>query len=273
VIVDGSHLLHRCRYRTPETDWKVYCALFFNLFLAVLRVLKDFDAIALWNVGGSYKKRVAPEFENGLVKQHYALASEWLRRKLPITGFRSLTAEGVETGEVAYWLVHDKLAQLNGVENYLVSADKNWRQIIADKWTLYDPLNGEAMSYVDFWKKYGSRAYCSRRAALLGNPQMPRCYGVDKYNVEKYVEKIAEGQDLMTRDVESVNVHEFVADGQLTRNLERLDLSGLCRGERRCLHLKYAECLKKVSRPSLTDWIETACEINAPALITYGQGL
>jgi len=102
---------------------------------------------------------------------------------------------------------------------------------------------------------------------------MPRCYGVDEYNVDGYVDKLTSNQDLVTRDVESVNVYEFVASGQMTQNLEMIDLSGLCRGERRYLHVKYDKCCKQVRRPSLIDWVETACDIDAPILITYGQGL
>jgi hypothetical protein len=273
VIADGSHLLHRCRYKTAGTDWKEYCGIFCGSLLPVLSALKESDMIVLWNIGGSYKKRVATEIENADARQGYISARKWLHRKLPALGFRSLAAEGVETGETACWLVRKKLDGFNGRLNYLISSDKNWQQIITENWFAYNPLSGEVTTHIDLWRKHGSKRYCSIKGALLGSSRIPKCYGIDDYNIEGSVEKIAAGLELMGAGVESVNVHNFVADGQLTRNLELLCLDGLCRGERRYLHLKYADCLKKVRQPSLIDWIEAACEINAPELITYGQRL
>lgn len=272
VIVDGTHLLHRCRYQTPETDWKGYCKIFCELFLAVMRKLNDGDVIALWNVKGSYKKRALPEVETKEAEHGYILARNWLHFSLPRMGFKSLLAEGIETGEAAYWLVHSKNAGLTDAVNYLISADKNWRQIIKNGWHLRNPINGEELSYTDFWRRFESKAYYSIRAALLGTRRLPKCYGVDEYNVAEHVERVRSGQGLMKKGMDSITVHNFVADGQLTRNMEALELGGLCRGERRYLHVKYGECLKRAVQPAITDWIEMACQIDAAGVLNFGQG-
>lgn len=269
IIVDGSHLLHRCRYSSPEIDWKEYCKTFCGLFLAILKTLNERRAIVCWNLRGSRKKRLAVDIEDGDARQEYLLARKWLHESLPKLGFCSLLAEGIETGETAYWLINRKLKTLDRGTNYLISADKNWLQLINEFWHVYNPLIGEAVAYIDFCRKYVSKPYYNVRRALLGTYATVKCYGMTEANVDHYVEKVINGEELIDASLESVHLSNFVADGQLTRNVELLDLGMPARGERGYLNVKYSESVSRVEHPSFWVWVELACQIDAPALVLY----
>jgi len=270
IIVDGTHLLHRCRYNAPEIDWKGYCRTFCNLFLAILRTLPKQRVILCWNFKGSYKKRRVVDIENGDVKKEFLLARKWLHGSMPQLGFCSILMEGVETGEIAHWLINRKITELDCDINYLVSADKTWVQLITPRWHIYNPLIGETVTYYDFCKKYRSKPYYIVRQALLGTLAIDKCYGISERNVDRHVENILSGKDLLSSETESINVHNFVADNRLTENIKLLELGLLARGERRKLHIKYEESISRAEQPSLHDKLRLAREINAPCLLIDG---
>jgi 5'-3' exonuclease len=269
IIVDGSHLLHRCRYNTLKIGWAEYCKSFLDLFLAILKTLNERRAVICWNVKGSCKKRFADNIEDESVKQSYLSARNWLHNGLPRLGFCSLMIDGIETGETAYWLINSKLKKLNRNVNYLITTDKNWIQLINEQWYVYNPLIGETVTYQEFCKKYASKPYYIMRQALLGSHAIQKCYGVTEANVDYHAKKIMNGTDLLDSKIESINLNNFVADNKLTQNMWVMDLGLLSRGERRKLHIKYGECIAKVKQPSLFEQIRLGCEISAPSVVFF----
>lgn len=301
LIIDGSHLLHRVRFQSPEPSWKMFSFIFTRSLLKTIKLIKDKDAIICWDHHGSRRRRCS--FESYKEREPidestqdgqdlkksldaYVESRKWLHKSLPLMGFRSLMVEGIEADDIAYWIVTKKIdySKKDNLELwYLITEDLDWMQSLAPGWVLIRPLSGDKTTFDDFVKRFyipvtNTNSFINPRIRFVmkkslegkGSNGIPGCYGIGDVNSQRFSEILLKNQLLDLSKSKDKAVLEFIKSGQLSRNLELIDFEMTSRSERRKLNIAFDETQRNYKNPDLMDWIELASQIDSAQMVDFG---
>lgn len=169
LIIDGSHLLHRIKFATPDNfipNWQYYSYSFLTASLSTMRIMKDKQVVIAWDKSGSfrrktmysdYKKRApiddsTPEGElEKLSLEQYVKARQWLHDHAKMFGFASIMIPGLEADDIAYCLTNYICPDSNGT---LMTEDRDWIQSLTKNYKLYRPISEQTITYDDVAADY-----------------------------------------------------------------------------------------------------------------------
>lgn len=164
-LVDASTFIHRSYHairHLATSDGRPTNAVFG--FVATLNKLlnekqPEYLAVAYDAKGPSFRKEMYPDYKANRppMPEDLIAQQEPIRNIVKAMGLTSLEIEGIEADDIIATLTEKALAE--GFEVVIVSADKDFYQLLSDKVMMYDPnpKRESAMTPADFAEKFGIR--------------------------------------------------------------------------------------------------------------------
>ena len=197
IVFDGSHLLHRMRFVTPEEyDWKFYVFNFIKGLYATVKELWDYTdggyiGVVAWDKsrslryqleGGEVYKAHRKWDEADKTLEYYRIARELLHNTLPKLGWYSVLKPGVEADDIPY-LLHN---YTRGYYVIGVSSDSDW--ILSD--ATYNPIKKDFQ--VNLLPDDVVRTWLKK--AATGDADFPGIHGIGEKRSEAFVKEVLSGE-------------------------------------------------------------------------------
>lgn len=170
LIIDGSHLLHRIKFASPENyipNWQYYSYSFLTSALSSMKKFKDKDIVVAWDEHGSYRRKrfyedykkrdpIDSSTDEGkleeLALKAYVDARNWLHDNAKLFGFCSIKLRGIEADDIAYVLTHAE--ELKNEKGHLITEDRDWIQSLTPNFKLWKPIQQVLIEYNELIDNY-----------------------------------------------------------------------------------------------------------------------
>lgn len=235
VFIDAYNLIYRA-YHGNQNKLANSNGISTNAILTVARMLlnlpEQFDnltyAVAVFDGGGNFRTELDPNYKANRkeMPEDLQVQMPYIKQLFEILGWPMLQAVGVEADDVIATLA--KRSSEKGFNTYIISSDKDFRQIITDNLHVIDSMNDTCYDREITKEKMG--VYPENVAAylaLLGDASdnVMGIEGVGKGSAVKLLNQYGSLQAIIDNKDElknkmGENIRAAIDSGQLLRDLE-----------------------------------------------------
>lgn len=159
-LIDINHLFYRAYYGTPmltNSKGEPTHALFglLGILIPMLEKMGDGPVIACLDGANNFRKEIEPLYKSNRKEQPEDLLSQrvHLTPLLEALGLPVLQIEGYEADDLIGTL--SRKAEVLGEQAVIISADKDFCQLVSDRTKIYDYTKGQVIDRLYVYQRYG----------------------------------------------------------------------------------------------------------------------
>lgn len=238
ILVDGSSMIFRAYYAIPghlRTKSGLHTNAiygFTNMFTKLLGgKTPDYGAVVFDPPGGSFRSQEYSEYKAQRPKMADDLAEQlpWIDKVVEVHNFPQLRVKGFEADDVIGTLTRQAVAK--GMEVHIISADKDFAQLISDKVRMVDTLRDVSYDPELVRKKWGVKPEMFiDYLALIGDKvdNIPGVPGIGPKSAKTLLEKFGDVEGVLAnldslKGKQKENLENHREDALLSKRLATID--------------------------------------------------